>query len=339
MVSAMSRAGESGKSTIVKQMRILHINGFNEKERKEKIADIKRNIRDSMLVILRAMDEIVPPVNLDKPENLRWKKYLQEVTDNVDYDYPQEFFDHVQALWADKGVQTCFERSNEYQLIDCAKYFLEKVADIRQPDYTPSEQDILRCRVMTTGIFETKFEVDKVRFHMFDVGGQRDERRKWIQCFNDVTAIIFVCASSSFNMVLWEDATQNRLKESLSLFKNIWNNRWLKTISVILFLNKQDLLAEKIKTGRHKLETYFPDFANYQIPSDAQYDSTDDPNVVRAKYFIRGEFLRISTAAGDGRHHCYPHFTCAVDTENIRRVFNDCRDIIQRIHLRQYELL
>ena len=40
-------------------------------------------------VILRAMDEIVPPVNLDKPENLRWKNYLQDVTDNVDYDYPQ----------------------------------------------------------------------------------------------------------------------------------------------------------------------------------------------------------------------------------------------------------
>uniref|UniRef100_A0A3B3I9G6 GNAS complex locus n=1 Tax=Oryzias latipes TaxID=8090 RepID=A0A3B3I9G6_ORYLA len=49
--------------------------------------------------------------------------------------------------------------------------------------------------------------------------------------------------------------------------------------------------------------------------------------------------LRISTASGDGKHYCYPHFTCAVDTENIRRVFNDCRDIIQRMHLRQYELL
>ena len=48
---------------------------------------------------------------------------------------------------------------------------------------------------------------------------------------------------------------------------------------------------------------------------------------------------KISTSAGDGRHFCYPHFTCAVDTENIRRVFNDCRDIIQRMHLRQYELL
>lgn len=61
---------------------------------------------------------------------------------------------------------------------------------------------------------------------MFDVGGQRDERRKWIQCFNDVTAIIFVTACSSFNMVLREDPTQNRLRESLDLFKSIWNNRY-----------------------------------------------------------------------------------------------------------------
>lgn len=57
-------------------------------------------------------------------------------------------------------------------------------------------------------------------------------------------------------------------------------------------------------------------------------------------FFLASLFpQRISTASGDGRHYCYPHFTCAVDTENIRRVFNDCRDIIQRMHLRQYELL
>lgn len=50
-------------------------------------------------------------------------------------------------------------------------------------------------------------------------------------------------------------------------------------------------------------------------------------------------FQRISSASGDGKHYCYPHFTCAVDTENIKKVFNDCRDIIQRMHLRNYELL
>ena len=72
-----------------------------------------------------------------------------------------------------------------------SQYFLDRIATIKQPDYSPCDQDLLRCRVLTQGIFETRFVVDKVHFHMFDVGGQRDERRKWIQCFNDVTAIIF----------------------------------------------------------------------------------------------------------------------------------------------------
>ncbi|KAH9629088.1 hypothetical protein HF086_008537 [Spodoptera exigua] len=118
-------AGESGKSTIVKQMRILHVNGFSDKERREKIEDIKKNIRDAILTITGAMSTLTPPIPLEKPENKARVDYIQ----------------------------------------------------------------------------------------------------------------------------------------------------------------------------------------------------------------------RISTASGDGKHYCYPHFTCAVDTENIKRVFNDCRDIIQRMHLRQYELL
>jgi len=332
-------AGESGKSTIVKQMRILHVNGFSPDEKKQKIEDIKRNVRDAILTVTGAMSGLNPPVSLEHPENKAKVDYIQDQAASPDFDYPAHFYEYTEILWKDKGVQSCFERSNEYQLIDCAQYFLDRVHIIKQPEYSPCEQDILRCRVLTSGIFETKFTVDKVNFHMFDVGGQRDERRKWIQCFNDVTAIIFVTACSGYNMVLREDPSQNRLRESLDLFKSIWNNRWLRTISVILFLNKQDLLAEKVKAGKSKIEDYFPEYARYQVPTDAQSEAGEDPEVVRAKYFIRDEFLRISTASGEGRHYCYPHFTCAVDTENIRRVFDDCRDIIQRMHLRQYELL
>lgn len=81
---------------------------------------------------------------------------------------------------------------------------------------------------------------------------------------------------------------------------------------------------------------YFPDFADYVCQEESNEESSD---VTKAKFFIRDQFIRISTATGEGKHYCYPHFTCAVDTENIRRVFNDCRDIIQRMHLRQYELI
>lgn len=336
-------AGESGKSTIVKQMRILHVNGFKEEERKEKIDDIKRNIRDAILTICDAMEKL--HIRLDD-ESLQPKlDWIIDRASEANFDYPPEFWTYTDLLWRDKGIQLCFERSNEYQLIDCAKYFLDRIPIIMKPNFIPDEQDILRCRILTSGIFETTFTVERVNFHMFDVGGQRDERRKWIQCFNDVTAIIFVTAMSGYNLALREDPTQNRLKESLDLFKNLWNNRWLKNISTILFLNKVDLLTEKITAGRSKLEDVFPEFARYQISADSKsIETLKTPNenleVTRAKFFIRDEFLRISApTSANSRHHCYPHFTCAVDTENIRRVFNDCRDIIQRMHLMQYELL
>ncbi|XP_061094845.1 guanine nucleotide-binding protein G(olf) subunit alpha isoform X2 [Conger conger] len=332
-------AGESGKSTIVKQMRILHVNGFNAEEKKHKIQDIWKNVKDAIVTIVSAMSTLIPPVPLANPENQFRIEYIRSIAPYSDFDYTQEFFDHAKKLWDDEGVKACFERSNEYQLIDCAEYFLDRIDSVRQNDYTPTDQDLLRCRVLTSGIFETRFQIDKVHFHMFDVGGQRDERKKWIQCFNDVTAIIFVVASSSYNMVIREDNDTNRLREALDLFNKIWNNRFLRTISVILFLNKQDMLAEKVLAGKSKIEDYFPDYARYSIPNETTPEPGEDPRVTRAKFFIRDEFLRICTASGDRSRYCYPHFTCAVDTENIRRVFKDCRDIIQRMHLHIYELL
>ncbi|KAM8867520.1 guanine nucleotide-binding protein G(s) subunit alpha-like [Synchiropus picturatus] len=325
-------AGESGKSTIAKQMRILH-NGFNAEEKTQKIHDIKSNIKEAIETIVAAMSTLIPPCQLAHPANKARVEYVLNCVHQRDFEFSQEFYDHTKLLWQDQGVQACWERSNEYQLIDCAQYFLDRIDVVRQSDYIPTDQDLLHCRVLTSGILETKFQINKVNFHMFDVGGQRDERCKWIQCFNDVTAIIFVVACSSYNMVIREDNQTNRLQEALNLFKIIWSNRWLQRISVILFLNKKDLLAEQVLAGKSKIEDYFPEFSRYTTPDNATPEKGEDPRVTRAKYFIRDKFLRISTASGEGKHSCYPHFTCAVDTENIRKVFDDCRDIIQRVHL------
>lgn len=57
---------------------------------------------------------------------------------------------------------------------------------------------------------------------------------------------------------------------SVILFQSLVFLRWLRTISVILFLNKQDLLAEKVLAGKSKIEEYFPEFARYTTPDDGE---------------------------------------------------------------------
>jgi guanine nucleotide-binding protein G(o) subunit alpha len=71
--------------------------------------------------------------------------------------FESELLDAMKKLWNDHGVQQCFTRSNEYQLNDSAKYFLDKLDEIGVPQYLPSIQDILRTRVKTTGIVEINF--------------------------------------------------------------------------------------------------------------------------------------------------------------------------------------
>lgn len=95
---------------------------------------------------------------------------------------------------------------------------------------------------------------------MYDVGGQRSQRRKWVYCFEDVRAVLFVVALSGYDMTLLEDTTVNRLEESLNLFEQIVNNRWFKEASFVLFLNKLDLFREKIMSSSRHLRHFFPDY-------------------------------------------------------------------------------
>jgi guanine nucleotide-binding protein G(i) subunit alpha len=80
-------------------------------------------------------------------------------------------------------------------------------------------------RVRTTGIVQSDFVIKSMKFAMFDVGGQRNERRKWIHAFDNVNCVVFVAALSEYDQVLFEDETQNRMDEAIQLFDQIINSK------------------------------------------------------------------------------------------------------------------
>ncbi|XP_075550784.1 guanine nucleotide-binding protein G(i) subunit alpha-like isoform X4 [Dermacentor variabilis] len=199
-------AGESGKSTIVKQMKIIHESGYTADECKLYRPVVHSNTIQSLLAIIRAMGQLkIDFKDPSRADDARQFFTVAGATSSQECEITTELASLMKRLWQDPGVQHCFARSREYQLNDSASYYLNALDRISMPSYTPTQQDVLRTRVKTTGIVETHFVFKELHFKMFDVGGQRSERKKWIHCFEGVTAIIFCVALSGYDLVLAED--------------------------------------------------------------------------------------------------------------------------------------
>jgi guanine nucleotide-binding protein G(o) subunit alpha len=309
-------AGESGKSTIVKQMKIIHEGGFTNEDNKQYKPVVYSNTIQSLVAIIRAMGTL--NIAFGDPDKESDAKMVLDVIARMEDTEPfsEELLAAMKRLWADSGVQECFGRSNEYQLNDSAKYFLDDLDRLGAKDYMPTEHDILRTRVKTTGIVEVHFHFKNLNFKLFDVGGQRSERKKWIHCFEDVTAIIFCVAMSEYDQVLHEDETTNRMQESLKLFDSICNNKWFTDTSIILFLNKKDLFEEKIK--KSPLTICFPEYTGKQTYEEAAA-------------YIQAQFEAKNKST---TKEIYCHQTCATDTNNIQFVFDAVTDVIIANNLR-----
>ncbi|XP_029295071.1 guanine nucleotide-binding protein subunit alpha-14 [Cottoperca gobio] len=312
--------GESGKSTFIKQMRIIHGGGYTEEDKKSYAKLVFQNIVMSIQTMSRAMEAL--EISFADPQNKSHANLVLELEVDKVEEFEQSLVVAVRSLWDDAGIQACYDRRREYQLSDSTKYYLTDLDRISQPTYLPDLQDILRVRVPTTGIIEYPFDMENVIFRMVDVGGQRSERRKWIHCFENVTSIIFLVALSEYDQVLAECDNENRMEESKALFKTIITYPWFMRSSVILFLNKTDILKEKIVYSH--IATYFPEFTGPQ------------QDVTSAQEFIL-KMYQDQNPAKDKK--LYPHFTCATDTENIRFVFVAVKDTILRHNLEEFNLV
>ncbi|KAG5950086.1 G-Protein alpha subunit [Claviceps sorghi] len=311
-------AGESGKSTILKQMRLIYSQGFNKNERLEWKPVVFSNIIQSFRTISEAMTEL--HYSFDTPDN---EKHMAHILVDLEISQedrlPQDYLQPIKMLWQDSGVKKAIAKGNEYALHDNLAYFIDDMDRIWADDYVPNNQDLLRSRLRTTGITENVFDLGQLTYRMFDVGGQRSERKKWIHCFENVHCLLFLVAISGYDQCLVEDKDGNQMNEALMLWESIANSHWFNKSAMILFLNKMDLFREKLP--KSPISKY--GFTDYHGPED-DYKAA-------SKYFL-DKFRALSR---NPEKEIYGHFTNATDTNLLKITMGSVQDMIIQRNLKQ----
>ncbi|SGZ51556.1 CIC11C00000005250 [Sungouiella intermedia] len=354
-------AGESGKSTVLKQMRLMHKHSFTDFERRQYTEVIWFDLIESMKVLIFNARKLGIPLDCDQP-NLSLVKFKRIIMQTkgiedcqpgemsligdyyVGYDLKRgpidpemtlllscEFNDKsevcvegqakkfsraeqaeaISMLWTkDSGIKKCYQQSNNFQLELSVSYYFDNVHKFKNPMYRSSDQDIIMGRIKTTGITESTFEINNTTLKVLDAGGQRSERKKWIHCFENIDAIIFVLAVLEYDQMLYEDGRVHRMNESFQLFEAICNSTWFQNTPFILFLNKVDLLEKKLPLS--PIAQYFPDY---------KLDPLDVNSVLD---YFESRLLGLNRT----QKPIYIHRTCATDTKSMSFVLTAVTDMI-----------
>jgi len=355
-------AGSSGKSTFFKQLKVIHGNGFTNKDRRDYAAQIENQIISQMQKLIIRGRELIEDYGQDKYGNLEIKS--SEGLDSASYiellgtsiDFNKEVANHIKTLWNDPGIQNTWTLRGLISVPDSCAFFFDNIDRICNDQFIPSDEDILLVRKRTTGIIEEHFIIKGTKFHIFDVGGQRNERKKWIHSFENVTAVIYVAALSHFDAVCFEDESQNAMHESISLFNEICNSKWFRKTAMILFLNKSDLFREKLmeclnidkcfnnqqqKGGINSINGNGWDGEEYHGPCYKESDKLNNSNINQDQQYFehcyKSQVDFIAKLYYDQRQNedkkIFTHITNATDRTNVEKVFWDCQNIVIRKNL------
>jgi GTPase SAR1 family protein len=256
-------AGESGKSTVVKQLKLVHSAKIPQTQLVEDGNNLHQNIIDCFGAISQAAKRFGMEFKNEDDD-----KTVSALSRYTGPRISPELGAALKHLHSNEAFQTVYARRAEFWVLDAFSYYMHHIDRMLEPDFLPSEEDSLMARVRTTGLVVSHLESKVVKvnpddpafikFTIVDVGGQRNERKKWIHCFDDVKAVLFVASLAGYNQVMYEDNAMNRMTEDLALFEEMTKKDIFANIPFFLFLNKKDLFEVMIRDT--PLSAHFPEF-------------------------------------------------------------------------------
>ncbi|KZT70518.1 G-protein alpha subunit [Daedalea quercina L-15889] len=235
-------------------------------------------------------------------------------------------------LWNDDTIRVLLQAQG-IRLEDRPGFFLDSLERVTSPRYVPTDEDILRARLKTLGVTEYRFSIKEGTvggvsrdWRIFDVGGHRSLVTAWAPYFDDMNAILFLAPISCFDQMLEEDATVNRLEDSVLLWKLIVSNPLLVQTSIVLFLNKIDIFKAKLEAGI-RLSKYIVSYGNR--PND--YESTST--------YLKRKFAQIHKEKSPEPRMFYCHFTTVTDTKSTQHILADVQDTVVVRNLKDSSLI
>ncbi|KAH8825242.1 G-protein alpha subunit [Flagelloscypha sp. PMI_526] len=247
--------------------------------------------------------------------------------------------DDIQSLWSHPRVQAILKRRQVLRQIEESPggFFLKSLARVISPTYVPSDQDVVRARLRTLGVQETKIWFGSAgaflghdfgrEWILYDVGGSRSMRHAWLPFFDNVQAIIFLAPISCFDEHLIENPKVNRIEDSIQLWTSICSSRLISPqTTLILFLNKCDLLERKLTSGV-QIKDYLP-----------SYGDRENSTKQATKYFKR-KFRDIVVQKSKQSRVCYIYPTSVTDTKATRMTLETVKDGILREYLRYSDFM
>merc|ERR1712154_330337 len=244
---------------------------------------------------------------------------IKSIQTNSNTTLTDDICSNIKILWDQQEIKNLFAETAKNNLNGPCAHFFDSIDRISSKDFEPTDKDILMQRRPTTGLIEqwiAKTDHENSKFQMVDVGGQKNERKKWIHHFENVAAIVYVISLSAYDEPLYEDETINSLNDAITLFKETINgdSHWFKQSSLFLIFNKKDLFKQKIVNK--SLKSCFGD----EYDEDAMYNECkyDDDKINKNMQYIKDKFLN---EMKDESKQIVTFETCAYNEDEVQNVF------------------
>jgi len=270
---------------------------YSETEKKNYKDTILSNMVKFMRIILKEME--INNVSFQNPKNKENMELIVNLPNPLEENiYSSNVGDAIKELWNDESVKKGYhDCCSNGKLDKTVKDDFESIDKITQPDYIPSDKDILNCCIKNCdNVSEILFHYDTWKYRIINVNGLKSDHRKWISCFENISAIIMVVDISAYDEPSEKDEGVTHLQYDINYFETVNQSKWFEKTSIILFLNKTDLFKEKI--AKVPLVQYFPEY-------------THGSDYEQALTYIKNCFIQLN----DNKRKLYIKFNSNTDTK------------------------